>query len=285
MTVIKPRVHGIMNLHSLLKCSPTTLDFFINLSSGASYIGNMGQAQYAASGCFMAAMAQYPQASGLPCTTLDLPIVHGVGYLSEDQEKLEQVSAQLGASAITAADVRNLVAAAIRNEIRDSSEGHCVIGFDFIKSTPVSKLSHWVKDGRFSNLTRQSKLLETTASNTAAKQAPAEVSPAIAVRSARTLDAAEKLVVDAVIKKLSSILMRPTEELDPGVPISVYGLDSLVAIEVRNWITRELEASLQILEILASDSLPVLARLILKKSGILAVKVKEEWGLMGSEGS
>ncbi|KAK1144993.1 Type I Iterative Polyketide synthase (PKS) [Aspergillus melleus] len=284
MVVIKPRVHGIMNLQSLLK-STATLDFFINLSSGASFIGNMGQAQYAASGGFMAALAQYPQSSGLPCTTLDLPIVRGVGYLSEDQQKLEQVSAQLGTSAITAVEIRCIVAAAIRNEIRESSEGHCVIGFDFIKSTPVAELPHWVKDARFSNLTRLSQLMETAASNSAvAKQTAVEVSPATAVRSARALDAAESLVVDAVIKKLSSILMRPAEELDPSVPISVYGLDSLVAIEVRNWITRELEASLQILEILASDSLPVLARLILKKSGILSLKIKGEWGLIANEG-
>ncbi|KAI9045941.1 type I polyketide synthase [Aspergillus affinis] len=284
MAVIKPRVHGIMNLQSLLKYT-CTLDFFINLSSGASFIGNMGQAQYAASGGFMAALAQYPEASGLPCTTLDLPIVRGVGYLSEDQQKLEQVSAQLGTSAITAVEIRCIVAAAIRNEIRESSEGHCIIGFDFIKSTPVAELPHWVKDARFSNLTHLSRLMETAASNSAAaKQTAIEVSPATAVRSARALDVAESLVVDAVIKKLSSILMRPAEELDPSVPISVYGLDSLVAIEVRNWITRELEASLQILEILASDSLPVLARLILKKSGILSVKVKGEWGLIGNEG-
>ena len=63
--------------------------------------------------------------------------------------------------------------------------------------------------------------------------------------------------------------MRPIEELDPASPISVYGLDSLVAIEIRNWITRELEANLQILEILTSDSVPALAQQFLKSQVFL----------------
>jgi acyl carrier protein len=42
-----------------------------------------------------------------------------------------------------------------------------------------------------------------------------------------------------------------------GDPITVYGLDSLVAIEIRNWITRELEANLQILEILNHIETPL----------------------------
>ncbi|THD00081.1 hypothetical protein EYZ11_000406 [Aspergillus tanneri] len=279
MAVIKPRVHGILNLRNLLHAMNMTgnLDFFINLSSGASFVGNMGQAQYAATGGFMAALAQYPEASGLPYTTLDLPVVRGVGYLSGDEKKFEHVAHQLGTSAIDATHIRCLITAAIRNEIRDSSEGHCVIGFDFVKTTPVSELPFWVKDAKLSNLTRISNLVETTSSH--AQKTITGISPGSALRQSRSLEAAETLVVEAVIKKLSSILMRPAEELDSMVPISVYGLDSLVAIEVRNWITRELEASLQILEILASESLPVLARLILKKSAILSAKVKTEWGL------
>ena len=59
--------------------------------------------------------------------------------------------------------------------------------------------------------------------------------------------------------------------------ISGYGLDSLVAIEVRNWITRELEANLQILEILTSDSVHALARTILSKSTLVSPNVRAEW--------
>jgi hypothetical protein len=52
----------------------------------------------------------------------------------------------------------------------------------------------------------------------------------------------------------------------------VYGLDSLVAIEIRNWITRELDASLQVLELLTSSSITALAGLILKKSKLVTFR-------------
>lgn len=73
--------------------------------------------------------------------------------------------------------------------------------------------------------------------------------------------------------------MRPVEELDHASPVSVYGLNSLVAIEIRSWIKRELEANLQILEILISDFVPALSELILRKPGILTPDLKTEWGL------
>jgi hypothetical protein len=70
--------------------------------------------------------------------------------------------------------------------------------------------------------------------------------------------------------KVSAVLMTPREEMDATKPIVVYGLDSLVAIEIRNWITRELDASLQVLELLTSSSITALVGLILKKSKLVA---------------
>ncbi|KAJ5091765.1 hypothetical protein NUU61_006635 [Penicillium alfredii] len=278
-TVIRPRVHGIWHLQRTIQSlnSSDTLDFFVSLSSAASFVGNLGQSAYAASGSFMAALAQYPETAKIPCTTIDLPIVRGVGYLSDDQKR-EQIAQQLGTESIDATDIRGLVTAAMRKEMQKTCEGHCVVGFDGVKTTPVTEQPFWVNDTKLSHLLRLSTLAGAGALADPA-QTSTEISPATAVRQSRGRDSAETIVVTALIQKVSSILMRPVEELDPGAPISVYGLDSLVAIEIRNWITRELEANLQILEILTSDSVPALAETILRKSGMLTPEVKTEWGL------
>lgn len=275
---MKPRVHGIWNLQHTLQNinNGDNLDFFINLSSAASFVGNMGQSPYAASGTFMAALVQYPSVAKIPFTTIDLPVVRGVGYLS-DEKKRELITSQLGTESVDANDIRGLIAAAIRKDIRDTCDGHCVVGMNGVKTTPAAEQPFWVNDTKLSHLLRVSTLAGADTSDVA--QASNEISPATAIRQCRAREAAEGIVGTALVQKLSSILMRPVEELDPTSPISVYGLDSLVAIEIRNWITRELEANLQILEILTSDSVPALSELILRKSGILTPDLKTEWGL------
>lgn len=277
-----PRVHGIWNVQRALATTNGTVDFFINLSSAASFVGNMGQSPYAASGTFMAALAQYPETARMRCSTIDLPIVRGVGYLSDDQKR-EAISKQLGTESVDATDIRGLVTAAIRNEFDSSCEGHCVAGFEAVKSTPASEQPFWVNDTKLSHLLRLSTLAGGDALAESA-QSGAEISPAIVIRQSKTREGAEAIVGAAVLNKISSILMRPMEDLDPAAPITVYGLDSLVGIEIRNWISRELEANLQILEILTSESVPALAEMILKKSGILTSDLKVEWGLDMAEG-
>ncbi|KAJ5135703.1 Acyl transferase/acyl hydrolase/lysophospholipase [Penicillium bovifimosum] len=276
-TVMMPRVHGIWNLQRALTTTNGSVDFFINLSSAASFVGNMGQSPYAASGTFMSALAQYPETAKVRFSTIDLPVVRGVGYLSDDQKR-EAITKQLGTESVDARDIRGLVTSAIRNEFDVSCDGHCVAGFEAVKTTPINEQPFWVNDSKLSHLLRLSTLAGAGALAESA-QTCAEISPAVGIRQAKTREAASGVVGSAVLSKISSILMRPLEELDPALPISVYGLDSLVAIEIRNWITRELEANLQILEILTSDSVPALAETILKKSGILTPELKADWGL------
>ncbi|KAJ6121602.1 hypothetical protein N7512_004067 [Penicillium capsulatum] len=281
--VMRPRVHGIWNVQNAIEKSSgaDNVDFFITLSSAASFVGNMGQSAYSASGTFMAALAEYPQVSKIPFSSIDLPIVRGIGYLSDDQKR-EQISSQLGTESVDATDIRGLVAAAIRKDMRETCEGHCVVGFNDVKSTPVTEQPFWVNDTKLSHLLR----LSTLAGEGAAAdpvQAITEISPSSAIRQCKDREGAVAVVSTALIQKISNILMRPVEELDTTAPISVYGLDSLVAIEIRNWITRSLEANLQILEILTSESALVLAEQILRKSGILTPEVKTAWGLDAPE--
>lgn len=225
----------------------------------------------------MSALAQYPETAKMRCSTIDLPVVRGIGYLSDDQKR-EEITKQLGTESVGATDIRGLVTAAIRNEFDASCDGHCVAGFEAVKTTPINEQPFWVNDTKLSHLLRLSTLAGAGALAESGKNG-AEISPAVAIRQAKGREGAEAVIGSAVLGKISSILMRPLDELDPALPISVYGLDSLVAIEIRNWITRELEANLQILEILTSDSVPALAQAILKKSGIPTSDLKVEWGL------
>lgn len=60
--------------------------------------------------------------------------------------------------------------------------------------------------------------------------------------------------------------------------ITEFGLDSLNAIELRNWIGKELQAHLQVLELLSSGSITDLARQVLRKT-----RIRGEWNAEGEE--
>jgi acyl transferase domain-containing protein/acyl-CoA synthetase (AMP-forming)/AMP-acid ligase II/acyl carrier protein len=67
--VSRPKVSGGWLLHRLFENRP--LDFFVTFSSAASVVGSFGQANYAAANAFMDALAHYRRARGLPALSLN----------------------------------------------------------------------------------------------------------------------------------------------------------------------------------------------------------------------
>lgn len=280
--VISTRVEGILNLQrTLQRHRQANLDFFVNLNSIASVIGNMGQAPYAASGTFMSAMAQSPSVAGIRCTSIALPMVRDVGYLANDQKRLEEVTRQLGGIYVESSEIRGILAAAFRKELQNSCYSHCLLGLKNIKTMPANEQPAWAQDPKLAHLMRCSLLSEMASTHT--NQTTTNASPATLVRRSSDRASAEASIANALAHKLASTLMRPVEDIDYSASISAFGMDSLVAIEVRNWITRELEASLQVLEILTSESTNALSRTILNKTNLVPDNVRAEWDAQASK--
>jgi len=142
---------------------------------------------------------------------------------------------------------------------------------------PGSQAPTWMLDSKFSHI-RPSEL------ETAAK-ATAKVSLSQSLKKASTIEKAEALVYGGLVDKVSAILMISKDDIDGRQPIATYGLDSLVAVEIRNWITRETDANLQVLELLSSGSLIALSQLVVKKSALIDLKLFDEIVDGGSGGA
>ena len=52
------------------------------------------------------------------------------------------------------------------------------------------------------------------------------------------------------------------EDIDPGQPIHALGVDSLVALEVRYWLMKEMRAHIAFFDIMGSPSLRALASIV-----------------------
>lgn len=264
-SVTSSKVAGAWNIHNALL--DTKLDFFVTISSVAGAVGNRGQAAYAAANCFLNAFCQYRVEHGLPASSIDLTAVSDVGYLAENAEKATQVAGNLGSETISEVEVLALLAAAITGRMAKGCNSHCMTG---LKIETHTRDLFWIDDAKFSHLRR----IADAKSQDESTSAPV-ISLSNALKNAQTHETALSLVYNSLVAKVSAVLMVPEEEMDSSKPVSVYGLDSLVAIEIRNWITREFDATLQVLELLASSSMLNLAETILDKSKLVNLQPED----------
>ena len=89
------------------------------------------------------------------------------------------------------------------------------------------------------------------------------------LKSADSFPAAQKTISGRLKTKLCSLIMIQEEDLDPTKPIVTYGLDSLVGVELRNWIAKEAGARIQLLELMSSKSWGALVELIASRSTLV----------------
>jgi aryl carrier-like protein len=253
-SVIASKVHGAKNFHAVLSSTP--LDFFICISSAAGAVGNRGQAAYAAANTFLNGFAQQLRGQGVPATSIDLTAISDIGYLAEDVEKAVEVARNLGSDTICEAEVLSLIQASIEGMV-ESCNGHPITG---MRITPTMR-PFWSNDAKFIHLLR--------AANAAAalsNSATTKISWGAAFKEAQSRAEAETVVCNALVEKIADVISMQQEELDSTRALSQYPLDSLTAIEVRNFITRTFEANLQVLQLLASGSIESLAKLVCRKS-------------------
>jgi acyl carrier protein len=70
-------------------------------------------------------------------------------------------------------------------------------------------------------------------------------------------------LIEALISKVSAMTMIEREDVRADVPLASYSLDSLVSVELRNWIRRETTVELALSAILQAENLQALAEQIL----------------------
>jgi aryl carrier-like protein len=96
------------------------------------------------------------------------------------------------------------------------------------------------------------------------KLTPSSIDQRIA--NAETLDELNKIVMAALVEQLASFLALDPDEIQGRAAAIDIGLDSLLAIEFKNWVVRTMQAPIQTSEILDAPSLVQLTQLIVQRS-------------------
>lgn len=236
---MQPRVTGTKNLHMALTHHP--LDFFITLSSWTTIFGSASQSNYMASNAFMDAFAAHRRTLNLPSASLGLGHILDVGIVSQIpqyQENLnkmglygnsEQEFLQYCDTAITPPLLAGNAKTGKRYVNTPAHQAHMLVGVapsGLLTNDPRYSLSSmsWHADPRFSRLLAATARL--SASHSATNQ------DGILVNE----DDPNESILNRIHKRVARFLYMPAEDIDVKAPIAQYGLDSLVAAEVRNWL-------------------------------------------------
>ncbi|KAJ6003088.1 hypothetical protein N7451_005635 [Penicillium sp. IBT 35674x] len=101
-----------------------------------------------------------------------------------------------------------------------------------------------------------------------------ETNPSCRVQSllqaATRTEEAVNMVTEGIQNKLSSLLATPVENIDPSKSIGSNDVDSLVAIEVRIWLVKDLGAEILLLDITGTGTITPLNAEIATVSKLVA---------------
>ncbi len=92
------------------------------------------------------------------------------------------------------------------------------------------------------------------------------------IKKACSLTEVHLIISGAIIAQISKVLVVPIEDINPARPISTYGVDSLAAVELRNWFAKNLIAAVGVMEILSGKSIDALAQEVIERSRLVIVK-------------
>lgn len=271
---LRPKVQGTWNLHEYFN-HERQLDFMVFCSSFSGLCGSPGQAQYGGGNTYQDALAHIRRDQGLKAVSVNLGIMLSVGILAEmGTHTFKQWEDALGIrEPAFLALIRSIINGQQnkRNDGEFSCPGQISLGLGHADIIQRHSLPNppCFSDPRFGPLTVASSAPSEGANVTESFTAQLSYRLTEAGKK-QDGDLAKRIVVEALVAKLADILSVPASEIDSKRPLYSYGVDPLVALEVRNWVTREMKANMALLDILAEVPMEEFARQIAEKSKFFA---------------
>ncbi len=228
--VLRPKVGGAQNLDRLTRADP--LDWFVMFSSAAALLGSAGQANYVAANTILDVMAHERRRLGRPA-------------LSINWGPWGQVGMAAGASM-----KERMVANGLTPFTPEEALGgmETMIGAGATQAAIV--VADWAQflKRRGQNASPSLYFAKVMASKAKNEASGAEAKPAIAIRNmlAAAAPSRRPVLVRNFVRETACIVLGLSETDGPAddVPLSETGLDSLLAVELRNVLAKSLGMTL-----------------------------------------
>lgn len=247
--VLRPKMVGAWLLHRLLADAP--LDFFVVFSSAGSLLGQPGQGNYAAANAFLDALAHHRRAQGQPALSINWGAWAGLGFAdTPGGRRLAKHLALVGIGSLAP----ELALKVLERLLRRGSTQVAVV--------PVN----WAQYLQFHPAGTDPPLLSQLARAEAAipSQAGHPGEQRDTVLAAKPMER-QQLLQSYLSEQVARVLGLPASQLDVEQPLSNLGLDSLMAVVLKNRIAVDLGVNVPMVKFLQGISVAEAATQVLEQ--------------------
>ncbi len=242
--VLAPKVAGTWNLHE--NAADSGVRMFLCVSSTAALLGSPGQANYAAANAFMHAVVHARRSVGLRSVVVDFGPWAGGGMAGRSLAAKQRFSD----SGIRPLDPAEMCAALDR-----------VLALDLPQAAVTSV--DWTRLARSWQSAARMPVLRRLCTPSAATR-PTDVSADFLAEIERLPDATRSVRVGGRVRELvADVLRAPAHALRPEQALGELGLDSLLAVELRNRIRSAIGASVALSDVAGDRTIAGLSDAVL----------------------
>lgn len=195
---------------------------------------------------------------------MDVGLILGIGFVAENVEVLDNMTSY-GFIGVREQEFLAMLQCCITGtSIHDKPvPAQLITGLGTGGMTQYSgaEMPFWFRDAKFSHM-------RTIDTQRSVQDFPGDEGSQLHVQLAQVenMGTATDLVTQALKQKLAKAMMMVVEDIDGEHPVSSYGVDSLVAVEVRTWVFKEIKADISVFDVLSNVPLATLARTIVGRS-------------------
>ncbi|EGC34313.1 hypothetical protein DICPUDRAFT_55899 [Dictyostelium purpureum] len=231
-----PKTIGAFNLHNESIQRSWKLKQFIMASSVSSNIGSYRQCCYVSACNTIDSLSTYRQSIGLPSLSVNLGAVLSTGIVSRNEAMEEIIE-----SSIYNFISPQLILSSLDLFIQDKKNysNYCLCNFNFENVVSSKPNSNYYKLDYQSNMIKKSHLSLEGGSN-------------------------QEILKTKVINKISELLSIDESKINLDFHLTQYGLDSLVIVQLKNWIDKQIGRNIITIQQLQTNSISQSLHIIFK---------------------
>ncbi|KAL5356851.1 hypothetical protein BJX96DRAFT_171992 [Aspergillus floccosus] len=253
---LESKVQGTWNLHE--KLLNQQLDFFIVFSSAVSFIGNPGQANYAAANSFLDGFVRYRRSLGLPASVVSLGPVDEMGLMAQKPDLMLKAR-QVFQHVMGEADVLKAFQLALLSAKDDMASDRPATVVTGLSPTLIANSPWMQQDAKFAAIVAQRSIGSTAGNNDREAKLMTQMASIQNNSSVLQDGTCEGWIIECLGEQLA--MHGNAENMDPA-EYGKFEVDSLASLHIKHWMRKKVDVDVSIKQIAEARTAEGIAKLV-----------------------